>query len=97
MNLIWLETKRHGNPEGRNRARKDRGMGKHRTRALGELVRLEHPRAMGLVGNKAVFEDWNQISKGLEGQAEESGPHFLINWNSSIPRFHPRTESDYLT
>lgn len=51
------------------------------------------PMCNGLAGEKG----WNQVSKSFEGQAEEFGLHFLINWNSSIPRFHPRAEPEYLT
>lgn len=48
-------------------------------------------------GWQEIIWGWNQISKGLEGQTEDSSLHFLINWNSSIPRFHSRTESECLT
>lgn len=71
-------------------------MGRPRTPTLGEVVYMQRPCATGLAGDKAAFGDWNQISEGLEGQAAEFGLHFLVNWNSSIPRFHPRIESEYL-
>ena len=57
----------------------------------------EAPCAMGLAEDNVGIWGWNQTSKGLEGQNEEFSLHFLIIWNPSIPRFHSRAESEYLT
>lgn len=76
MGVTWLETKRTGTADCRIRGqRRECGKAHMRTGGTG-LYGAPVCHGVGTWG-------WNQISKGLEGQAEALSLHFLINWNSS--------------